>query len=77
MISTSSDVEDERVTQQSDEENHLSLVTSVVADDARTVVDEQSVTMTTSHETVHVTLMEAATPVLLDSYGQDEGVAQK
>lgn len=77
MISTSSDVEDEPVTQQSDEENHLSLVTSVVADDARTVVDEQSVGMTTSHETGHVTLMEAATPVLLDSYGQDEGAAQK
>ena len=75
MISTSSDVEDEPVTQNSDEENHLSLVTSVVADNART--DEQSVAMTTSHETDHATLMEAATPVLLDSYGEDEDVAQK
>ena len=77
MISTSSAVEDEPVTQQSDEENHLSLVTSVVADDARTVVDEQLLAMTTSHKTGYVTLMEAATPVPLDSYGQDKGVAQK
>jgi len=76
VISTSSDVEDEPVTQQSDEENHLSLVTSVVADDARTVVDEQLLAMTTSHKTGYVTLMEAATPVPLDSYGQDESVAQ-
>ena len=77
MISTSSDVEDELVTQKSDEENHLSLVTSVVADDARTAVDELSVAMITSQETDHVTLVEAATPVLLDSYGEDEGVTQK
>ena len=77
MISTSSDVEDEPVTQNSDEENHLSLVTSVVADNARIEEDEQSVAMTTSHETDHATLMEAATPVLLDSYGEDEDVALK
>ena len=77
MISTSSDVEDEPGTQQSDEENRLSLVTSVTDDDARTLADEQSVAVTTSHETDRVTLMEAVTPMLLDSYEDDDSVAQK
>ena len=68
MISTSSDVGAEPLTQQSEEENRLLLVTSVADDDAGT--DEQS-------ETDHATLMEAATPMLLDSYEEEEGDTQK
>jgi len=78
VISTSSDVEDEPVTQQSDDKNHVALVTSVDADDdAGTVTDEQSVAVTTSQETDHVTLMEELTPMLLDPDEEDEGATQK
>ncbi|KAJ7312212.1 hypothetical protein OS493_039801 [Desmophyllum pertusum] len=76
LLSASSDVED--IPQQSDEEgNRSSLVTSVAPVDTGTETDEQSVAMTTSHQTDHVTLMEAATPMLLDSYEDDEAAAQK
>lgn len=76
-ISASSDAADENVLQQSDEENRISPITSINADEAGTATDEQSITMTTSHQTDHVTLMEEATPRLLDSYEEDEGAAQK
>lgn len=77
MISTSSDVEDEPVTQQSDDKNRDSLVTSVADDNAGTVMAEQSVAVTTSQETDHVTLMEELTPMLLDPDEEDEGATQK
>ena len=78
VISTSSDVGGEPVTQQSVEENRLLFVASVADDDdAGTVTDEQSVAMTTSHETDHATLMEAATPMLLDSHEEEDGDTQK
>lgn len=77
MISTSSDVEDEPVTQQSDDKNRDSLVTSVADDNVGTVTAEQSVAVTTSQETDHVTLMEELTPMLLDPDEEDEGATQK
>ena len=77
MISTSSDVGGEPVTQQSVEENRLLFVPSVADDDAGTVTDEQSVAMATSHETDHATLMEAATPMFLDSHEEEDGDTQK
>ena len=79
VISTSSDVGGEPVTQQSVEENRLLFVASVADDDddAGIVTDEQSVAMTTSHETDHATLMEAATPMLLDSHEEEDGDTQK
>lgn len=77
MISTSSDVEDEPVTQQSDDKNSVSLVISVADDNAGTVTDEQSVAVTTSQETDHVTLMEELTPMLIDPDEEDEVATQK
>ena len=76
MISASSDVGGESVTQESDEENR-SLLVSSVANDAGTLADEQSVAMTTSHETDNTTLMDAVTPMLLDAHEEEEGDPQK
>ena len=77
MISSSSDVEAEPVTQQSDDKNSVSLATSVADDNAGTVTDEQSVAVTTSQETDHVTLMEELTPMLFDRDEEDESATQK
>ena len=77
-ISLPSDVVDEDVPQHSDEEDRISTVTGVPADDAGTVTDEPSVTMRTSQQTNDITrLMDEATPRLLDSYEEDEVTAQK
>lgn len=46
-------------------------------DDTGTVTDEQSVAMTASHETDNVTLMEAATPMPLNSHEEEEDDTQK
>ena len=77
-ISVPSDVVDDDVPQHSDEEDCISTVTGVPADDAETVTDEPSVTMRTTQQTDDITqLMEEATPRLLDSYEEDEVTAQK
>ena len=68
-------VAEENVSQESNEENGTSPVTSVVDDDTGTATGEQSITMATSDQTDYVTLMEVATPGLLDSYGEDERAA--
>ena len=77
VISTSSDAGGEPVTQQSVEEKRLLFVASVADDDVGPVTDEQSVATTTSHETDHATLMDAATPMLLDSHEEEDGDTQK
>ncbi|KAL9974411.1 hypothetical protein ACROYT_G011438 [Oculina patagonica] len=75
-ILASLDAADENVLQQPDEETRISSITSIAADEAGTATDEQSITMTTSHQADHVTLMEEATLRLLDSYEEDKRTAQ-
>ena len=74
-----SDVEDEdiHVSEQSgEEENRSSLAASVVLDDGRTEADGQSVATTTSHHADHVALVEAVTPMLLDSSEESDSAAE-
>ena len=72
-----SDVEDEDIFEQSgEEEKRSSLAASVVLDDGRTEADGQSVATTTSHHTDHVALVEAATPMLLDSSEESDSAAE-